>query len=196
MMAAFSVDVRHGLARLQADLGLYPKETLAAAVRSLNRTMTTVRKSAADVLKSDYAGVKVAALKARMKLVRATQRNASAAIEFSGKRFALYGNFAMRSQGRWGVKFGKLPWRIETITGEQVSPEMLARAFRNRSRRGGRATVFARLSPARASFEVLVAPGLARALVEREVGEALVRIGRARFDVVFEQEAKFRLSKR
>jgi hypothetical protein len=195
-MAGFTVDVRHDLAKLQADLGLYAKETMAAAVRALNRTMGTVRKEAAHELASDYAGIKIGALKARMKLLRATQKSARAAVEFSGRRFPLYGNFAMHASGRWGVKFGRLPWRIETISGDTVTPEMLARAFRNRARASGRASVFARHTAARLSFEVLVAPGLARALEERAIGDALIRVGHARFSVVFEQEAKFRLSKR
>lgn len=195
-MAGFSVDIRHDLARLEADLGLYPKETMAAAVRALNRTMTTVRKSGADTMRPDYAGVKIASLKARMKLERASGHRPSAAIEFSGRRFQLYGNFGMRPDGRFGVRFGKLPWRIETISGEAVSAEMLARAFRNRVRRTGRATVFSRHTAARESFEILLAPGLARALTELRLGDALVRVGHDRFTVVFEQEAKFRLSKR
>lgn len=190
-----SIDIRHDLGRLSANLGLYANERMAAAVRSQNRTMTTVRKEAAGKLSDEYAGVKVATLKGRMKLQRSTRSQPSAAIVFSGKRFALYGNFSMRAFGRWGVRFSKLPWRIETISGEPVSPEMLARMFRNRGR-GGRATVFARHTAVRTSQEVLVAPGLARALTEKHIGEGLARRARERFAMVFLQEANFRLTKR
>jgi len=190
-----SIDVRHTLDRLEANLGMLAKERLQAAVRAMNRTMTTVRKEAATDLRKEYPGVKIALLKARMKLKRASQQIPTAAVVFSGKRFALYGNFGMRAFGKWGVGFGKLPWRIETISGETVPPEMLARAFRNR-RSGGRATVFSRHTKVRTSQEVLVAPGIARALTEKHIGNSLTRVARKRFAIVFLQEMNFRLSKR
>jgi len=191
-----AIDIRHTLNSLSADLGLFPKEHMAAAVRALNRTMTTVRAASARTLQKEYPGVKIADLKKRLKFRRATSKQMSAAIDFSGRRIALFGNFGMRAVGKWGVRFSKLPWRIEGIgTGDPVTPEILARAFRQRGR-GGRASVMARWSKYRQSHEILVAPGVARALAERGIGDALVRLGRTRFAVVFVQEAKFRLSKR
>jgi hypothetical protein len=79
-----------------------------------------------------------------MQIVRATRNEPRAALVFTAGRFSLYGNFGMRPDGRWGVRFSKLPWRLETVTGEPVSAAMLARAFRQRTRRGGRAWVFSR----------------------------------------------------
>lgn len=190
-----SVDVRHTLESFRVRLMLYPNERLQAAVRAMNRTITTVRADASRQLRDAYPGVKVSDLKRRMPLKRATRSRMEAAIVFSGRRIALYGNFNMRAFGKWGVRFSKLPWRIETVSGEPVSPEMLARAFRNRAR-GGRATVFSRHSKVRTSQEVLVAPGIARALTERRIADALMRVARGRFAVVFEQEMKFRLGKR
>jgi hypothetical protein len=192
----YRVDVRHDLARLELNLGLYADERLRAAVRAANRTMTTARADAARRLKEDYAGLKISQLKARLKLQRATASRPVAAITFSGRRFALYGNFGMRAAGQWGVGFRGLPWRLETVSGEEVTPEMLRRAFRQRSRRSGRADVFSRLGPKRASFELVLAPGLARAFSERKVGEATVRAIETRFPVVFRQEARFRISRR
>ncbi len=191
-----AIDVRHDLKRLSADLALLPKETMAAAVRALNRTMITVRAEAARTLRVELPRVKVSALKARIKLQRASRERPVAALTFSGRRFALYGNFGMRTLSGFGVRFSKLPWRIETISGDTVTPEMLARAFRQRSRRGGRASVFARHTKVRESFEILVAPGVARAFAERGIGDALVQVTRDRFAIVFQQEAKFTLSKR
>jgi hypothetical protein len=190
-----TINVKHDLAELSARLGLMQQERMAAAVRAANRTMTTVRKRAADDLKKEYPGLRVSQLKARMKLTRATRQTPVAAVTFSGRRIALFGNFGMRSVGRWGARFSKLPWRLETISGEPVTQEMLARAFRQRGP-GGRASVFARHTKVRTSHEVLLAPGVARALVEQKIGDALVRFARDRFSVVFVQEAKFRLSKR
>ena len=190
-----AIDVRHTLGKLSAELGLYPKEHKAAAVRALNRTMTTVRAESARSLQKEYPGVKVAALKKRLRFRRANQKDMRAAIDFSGRRIVLFGNFGMRAVGKWGVRFSKLPWRIEGVSGDVVTPEILARAFRQRGT-GGRANVMSRWTKYRQSAEILLAPGVARALAERGIGEALVRLGRTRFAVVFEQEAKFRLSKR
>src|SRR3954469_24245087 len=194
-MSGISLDIRHDMNGLSVRYGLMRRDRVAATVRALNRTISTVRKDSARRLQVEYVGLKIAAIKRRVRLLRATQRNPVAALVFSGKRIPLYGNFGMRGVARWGVQFRGLPWRIETVTGEQVTPDMLQRAFRQRSSRTGRADVFARHTAARASFELLLAPGLARAVVERKIGDALVRLARERFSVVFEQEAQFRLSK-
>lgn len=190
------IDIRHDLARVQAKLGLMERELMPAAVTAMNRTTTTVRAEASKELRRDYPGVKASALKARMKRVLAKRSAPTAAVVFSGGRFSLYGNFGMRSFDRWGVRFSKLPWRVETLEGEAVGPERLARAFRNRLRRGGRAVVFSRETKHRLSHEMLLAPGIARAVVERKIGTALVRIGRARFAEAFGQAVRFVLSKR
>ncbi len=190
-----AIDIRHSLGKLSAELGLYPKEHKAAAVRALNRTMTAVRAEAARALQKEYAGVKIATLKKRLRFRRASQKEMRAAIDFSGRRIVLFGNFGMRAVGKWGVRFGKVPWRIEGVSGDPVTPAILARAFRQRGT-GGRANVMSRWTKFRQSAEILLAPGVARALAERGIGNALVRLSRSRFSVVFEQEAKFRLSKR
>lgn len=192
----YRIDVRHDLARVELNLGLYAAERQKAAIRAANRTMTTARADAARRTQSEYPGLKIRQIKARLKLQRATNSTPVAAITFSGKRIPLFGNFGMRGIGQWGVGFRGLPWRLETVTGEEVTAEMLQRAFRQRSRRTGRADVFSRLGPRRESFELVLAPGLARAFTERNIGEATQRAIRTRFPVVFRQEARFRLSRR
>ncbi len=189
------IELKHTLADLEVRLGLLPKEREQAAVRAINRTMTTVRAESARALQREYPGVKIADLKRRLRFKRATRAEPNAYLDFSGRRIALYGNFGMRAFGKWGVRFTKLPWRLEGVGGDPVSTEILARAFRNRGR-GGRATVFARWTKVRQSQEVLVAPGPARAFAERGIGEAMTRFARQRFATVFIQEARFRLSKR
>lgn len=192
----YRIDARHDIARIELNLGLYAAERQKAAVRAANRTMTTARADAARRIQGDYAGLRIRQIKARLKLQRATGSTPVAAITFSGKRIPLYGNFGMRQAGKWGVGFRGLPWRLETVSGEEVTPEMLRRAFRQRSRRTGRADVFSRLGARRDSFELVLAPGLARAFTERNVGAATQRAIRTRFPVVFRQEARFRLSRR
>jgi hypothetical protein len=73
---------------------------------------------------------------------------------------------------------------------------MLARAFRQRTRRGGRAYVFSRETQARLSFEILFAPGLARAVAERPVGDQLPARALEIFSADFEREAHYRIWKR
>jgi hypothetical protein len=110
------------------------EEQSKAAVRALNRTMTTARAESARAMQDEYPGIKIGTLKARIKIERARQDEPRAALVFSPGRIQLYGNFGMRALGRWGVRFSRLPWRLETVSGEPVTPEMLARAFRQRSR--------------------------------------------------------------
>lgn len=185
------INARHDLGRLEAELRLYPQELLAAALRAFNRTFTTMRAEGARAMRPEYPGVKAGAIKARMKLQRATRTNPRGFVEFGSGRFSLHEKFGMRAAGRWGVKFRRLPWRLETASGEPVTQEMLERAFRNRGPHGN-ALVMSRHTKIRTSHEVIVAPGLAAAFRERGIGVDLVKIGHQRFRVVFQQEARYR----
>lgn len=190
------LDIRENIKAIQRKYGLLPEELARAIPRSINRTMPAVRKAGSDELRRDYAGIKVKALQARMKMQLANARTLRAEITVDGQRFNLYGNFGMQAFGQFGVRFKRLPWRIETISGDPVPPAMLARAFRNRLRRGGRPTVFSRHTKHRLSFEILVVPGLAKAYQARRLDVKLTRVARERFPEVFLREARFLLSKR
>jgi hypothetical protein len=169
-----SLDIKHDLDKVSAEYGLMAEEQSKAAVRALNRTMVTARAESARGMQDEYPGHQDRhAQGAHQDRARPAGLEPRAALVFSPGRIQLYGNFGMRALGRWGVRFSRLPWRLETVSGEPVTPEMLARAFRQRSRSGGRAYVFARHTPARQSFEVLLAPGVARAFAERKVGDEL-----------------------
>lgn len=188
-----AIDVRH-IGRY--DPMVAHRARLEAAPRAINRALTSGRAAAVRLLQAEYGGLRAAQLRPRVKINKATRAMPRGSLVFSGRRIQLYGNFGMRAVGNWGVRFRKLPWRLETIDGDAVTPEMLARAFRQRSRRGGRASVFARHTRHRESFEVLVAPGVARALTERRLEPKIRQVLRSRYAVVFEQEMKFRLTKR
>jgi len=183
------------LDQLAARLDEYPRQRNLAASRALNRAMSAARKQSSTWLRGIYPGIKVAQLKARMGMKLSTSSTLTAVLTFSGKRFALYGNFGMHSFGQFGVSFSGLPWRIETVSGEVVTPEMLQRAFRNRSTRSGKPLVFSRHTKVRTSQEVLVAPGLARAVDERGLKKPILQLARDRFGVVLQQEVTYRLSK-
>jgi hypothetical protein len=194
-VSASWLTIGDSLDQLAARLDEYPKERNAAASRALNRAISGTRKQASTWLRAEYPGIKVAQLKARMTMKLATRGNLTAELSFSGKRFALYDNFGMVAFDKFGVAFGKLPWRIETVSGEAVSSDMLHRAFRNRSRRSGKPLVFSRHTKVRTSQEVLVAPGLARAVNERGLKRQILQLARDRFGTVLKQEVTYRLSK-
>lgn len=194
---ALKIPVSHNVQEIIETLRLTAREAASANARASNRTATGARADAARGLAKQYGGaLKIGTIKGRIRLKRATRRDPVAVLTFSGRRFALFGNFGMRTVGKWGVRFRRLPWRVETISGESVSAEMLARAFRQRVRSSGRASVFARRTKARASAEILVAPGVARAVAERNIGAALKRAIGTRFPAAFRQEANFLLGKR
>lgn len=189
-------DVKHTLRRLEAGLSEYPSQIMAAAVRSLNRTIFTVRKEAASAMARDLPGLKVGTIKRQMKLLRATRSTPTAILQFSEKRFRLFGNFVNR-QTKTGVPLRRVPWRIENLEGEAIPAEALRHAFIQRSRVGGGVNVWLRTSLVGKRYPItaLLAPSLSSAFAQRGIGARLIASGRSRFAVVFDQEATFRLGK-
>lgn len=190
------ISVSHNAKAVRVELKLTGEEIGRASLRALNRTATTARAESARDLHKEYGSLKIGEIKSRIRMERATRNKPVAVLTYSGKRFAVYGRFGMRAVGRWGVRFSKLPWEVETIGGDKVSPERLARAFRQRSSKTGRADVFSRATKARDSLEVLVAPGLARTFAERSIAANLKRVVETRFPEVLRQEANFLLTRR
>lgn len=180
--------------RVAAYLNDLPQARLKAAVRAANRAMTSVRAASARRLQQEYPGVKIAELKKRLAFKRASAADPVAWVQFSGRRMSMYGRFGMRAyrgrRGQFGVRFTRLPWRVEGVSGDAATREILDRAFRQRGN-GGRAIVMARWTKLRQSAEVLVAPGPARAFGERGVGEEMLALARARFSIEFEREQRF-----
>lgn len=189
-----AIDVRHSLKRLEKSLNQYAAEQMAAHVRASNRAMTTVRKEGATEMRAVLPGLKVGTIKRQMKQDRATRLSPAAVLTFTANRFRLFAGFGAR-QTASGVRISGAPWRIETADGQTVSPAQLSQAFIQRSRASGSPFVFLRAGAARYPITSLLAPSLATAFAERGIGAGLVRIGRARYAVVLEQERKFRLSK-
>lgn len=190
------LDISSNIAELQRKYDLLPEELAKAIPRSINRAMIAVRRESTNTLRPLYPGIKVGALNRRIQGAAAKAGVPRASLTFLSGRFNLYGNFGMQTFGKFGVRFRKLPWRIQTLSGDEISPEMLARTFRNRLRAGGRATVFSRWNRHRESAEILVAPGLDVAYVDRRVDARLAAVARKRFPEVFIQQARFLLSRR
>lgn len=192
------VEVKSTLNALTARLDLLPKERMAAAVRALNRTITTVRAESARALQKDYPGLKSAALKKRLRFTKATRTSLVARLTFRSGRFSIFHNWPGVRQTNAGVRLSRMPWAIETWDGTRVSPEVLRRAFiRRPAGNRGQENVYIRVGNVpRYPIQGLVAPSVASAFAERRIGEQMARLARTRFAVVFQQEAKFRLSKR
>ena len=194
-----TLDIRHDMNRLVADLGLMKAEILPAAVSALNKTLTTVRAQAARALRDEYPGFKASVLKRQMRFKRASRLEPRAVLTFSNKRLRLFGNKRLSLvQTRYGtgVRLGKLPFRLETADGSAIDPADLRRAFVQRSRASRVPNVWLRKGKALLPIDVVLAPSLSSAVVEKRIGEALLRVARTRFAVVFAQEGRFRLAKR
>lgn len=182
----------------------------AATARALNKTMVSVRADAARQMKAIYSGLKIGRIKKNITLRRATKSRQTAILVFSGKTFDYFRNWpisksvnatgvrvGLRGVSRRGkVNLGRLPWAIQTVTGDPVQPSELRRAFINRSTRTKAPHVFWRLGRTREPISVLVIPGLGRAFVERQVGASLKRIASVRFPVVLAQELNAELRKK
>lgn len=188
-----TVDIRHDLAGLQARLGLLAQERMQAAVRAINRTMTTVRADASRRLRPHYAGLPAARVKRHMRFTRATRGVPAATLTFSAARIRVV-QWHVR-QGAAGLT-GRLPYRLETGEGEPVTAAMLRHGFLRTAKSSGRFNAWLRAGKQRYPIVTIVAPSLASAVVELHILDPLARVARERFGVVFAQEAKFRLSKR
>jgi hypothetical protein len=186
--------VSHETGKFWQRIRIHREERMPAAAIAQNRAMASARAQAARLMQPEYGGLKVSELKKRMRLKRASRVNPEASITFSGRRIAVYDRFGMRARGRFGVRFGRLPWRMETIGGEPVGSDMLARAFRQRGSHG-RAAVLTRLGKARYPITVLVAPGVARALDERGLLEPVRLKMQRSFDSTFAHEMERRLAR-
>jgi hypothetical protein len=188
-----SIDVRPTFGKYSQRLEVHKRDRIKAAVTAINRAAVSARAHAARELRDEYGGaLKVSTIKARMKIKRASLSLPIGDLKFSGRRISLYGNFGMRGIGRWGVRFTRLPWKVETIGGEEVSPDMLQRAFRQRGAR--RAAVFARRGQTRYPISILVAPGIARALEQGTNKDKVVDRMRERYNEMFEYEMLRRLA--
>jgi hypothetical protein len=120
-----AMDIRSDISGAQEKLRLHQQAVMTAAVRSMNRTSVTVRKDASNGLQEFYPGMKVSALKARLKMTKATRNKPEARLDPTKGRIPMMGNFGMTRRGRFGVYFSKLPWRMETPDGEIISAGLL-----------------------------------------------------------------------
>ena len=192
---AITGTVRHDLAGLEARLRLYPQELLAADVRAKNRTASSTRTEAVRRLRPLLRGLKAGAIRRQIKLKRASRAAPRAVLEFSAKRFRLFGNYNAR-QTKSGVRITGLPWRMEALDGDLIPVQALAHAFIQRARATGVPNVWLRVGTKRYPITAIVASSLATAFRNADLGAALVTFSRARHRAVLGQEMRYRLSRR
>src|SRR5262245_54828359 len=116
--------ITHDLPSLERRLDLYPKELLQADVRARNRSMVSAKADAAKRMSPDLGGIKVGTIKFQIKQKSATQAAPLASLEFSNKRFRLFGNFNLKllnSKYGTGVRLGRMPYRLEFADGTAVT---------------------------------------------------------------------------
>jgi hypothetical protein len=190
-----ALDIRADMQGALDKLALHKRSIEAAASSAINRTLTTVRQAAMPDLRTLYPGLKVGALKGRAKLVKATRAKLTGRVIFRGSRIPMLGNFGMKRIGRFGVRWTSLPWKVETISGETVGQEWLQRAFVNKLKRGDRNAILVRVGNKRLPITVLVAPGLAEAVVARGILSAMNSKGSQVFRTNFARELAFRVKK-
>jgi len=192
------VQVRHNLDRIIQDLTQYPAEFMAAGVRAKNKSAVSAVAAAARDIQRELAGVKIGTLKRQLIIKRATAQNDTASIEFSAKRFRIFGNIPITTfKTRWGttgIRISKVPFRLELADGTSISAEQFRRMFVQRSRTG-KVNVWTRIGAKSLPIQAVVAPSLAHVFRERGVGTRTLNFWLDRFQVVLEQEMKFRLGR-
>jgi hypothetical protein len=143
-------------------------------------------------MRDDYPGLRSGAIRGQIKLERATADNPRGVVAFSNKRFRLYGNWVRTQTKRSGVRASRLPYRIETLDGETVPPQILRHAFIQRPKDGGAINVWIRIGTKRYPITALLGPSLSSTLVERHIKQSAVAVGHQRFRIALAQEARFR----
>lgn len=185
--------VSHTLARLEAAVLLHPKELLAANVRAKNRAVASVRTEAVRLLRPLFPGLKAGSIRRQLKITWAKAKDPRAILEFSAKRFRLFGNFNARQTKR-GVRAPNV-WRLETLDGVVVPAQILAHAFIQRGRASGVPHVGVRMNTRRYPITTLQGSSLATTFRSRYLGDILLNFGRRRFRIVLDQEMRYRIAK-
>lgn len=195
---AIEVKFRHNLARLIQDLTQYPGELMAASARAKNKSAVSAVAAAARDVQHELVGLKIGAIKRQMVIKKATITNNTASIVFTSKRFRVFGSIpitTVKTKQGTGVRIPRLPFRLELADGSSITAEQFRRMFVQRAR-SGKVNVWTRVGAKSRPIEAVVAPSLAHVFRERGVGARTLNYWRDRFQVVLEQEMKFRLGGR
>ncbi len=185
------LDIRENIDAATVGLTAIPeKATKPATVRALNRTITSVRAEAARQMRKDYGTLPIRILKALMRFTRANIATLTASLTFSNKRIPLIRWNAVQTSR--GVRV-KGPKRMETWSGQIITPEMLRSAFIQTARGNAGRNVFIRLGKERYPIEGIVSASLASTYVEGKISAALNSAARLKFQENFVRELRFAL---
>lgn len=192
------VDVRHTLRGLSVELGLYPREQMAATVRSLNKTLTTVRAEAARKI-SDAYRIKVGEAKKGLRIENASRTHLKGAVVASGRPIPLIAFSARQTKrgvtvivtGRKSISHAFIATmrsghRGVFVRTRSTKPLVFRHGKGSRIRRTGQDL----------PISELLSISIPAAFVQRKVSDSLISVAQRRFAEVFAQEARFRLSKR
>lgn len=176
------IDVRHNLGNVELFYKTLSGNVKSKAlVRTLNRTATTVRAEASRQIRERY-NLKSASAKERILVRNATAETLKAVIAASGRPIPI-AEFSARQSSR-GARF-------TIIKGK---PQTLAHAFVATMRSGHRG-VYQRRGSKRLPIAEKYTIGVPQMFTQRKILAALVTVAEERFPRVFEQEARYYLSK-
>jgi hypothetical protein len=181
-------DVKQTVLRLQARAG---REIALSTSRALNKTAITVRAEASKKIRERY-NLKARVIKAQMKIYKASPRRLFAQIIATGRRIPL-------------IEFGATavnPWNIAGRPHRRGGGGVRARVLRARTLyRGafiatmpsGHRGVFTRGENPRLPIRQLVGISVPKAMAERAINAALIRLAKDRFRTEFERDLRFRM---
>lgn len=190
------IDVRHNCEAVIAELNDYgAKVRDQATVRSLNRTLTTVRAEAARAVQPDI-GLPMMQVRRQIIFRRATKATLMAALKFSNRRLRLtrYGARQLAN----GVQLRGPKYLIAKPTWGAAEYEMTLAELRNAfivaSRRNNPANalnVWLREGKERYPLILLLAPSLSDVVLKSSIDKAMVAVAQRRFAEVIAQELRF-----
>lgn len=200
-MAVPKIDVRSNAGAVIAELQSYGKNVKEGAlVRSLNRTLTTVRAESSRALQP-VVGLPAAQVKKQLRFRRATRMTLTAGLTFSKTRIRLtrYGAKQMAdgvhvkgpqyviAQPTWGAA----PYEI---TLEQLRHAFIVASRGNNP--GNALNAWIRAGRERYPIILLLAPSLSDVAVKNAIADAMVGVAQKRFAEVIQQELRFVVLKR
>ena len=195
-----NVSVNSNLSLQAARLsGIQAKVKDVAVSRALNGTATTVRAAASRLIRDELGGaLKVGEIRKALRITRATRNELRAVVAALGRKRIPLSSFKPRETAsgvtvRIGSRSVNIPGAFVTKSGavRLRTPNWRSVLYENAVRRRQRITRGGLDYP----IAQLFAPGVPAAFLLPRILDTQRRIAVARFDVLFERELKFALSR-
>jgi hypothetical protein len=185
-----TVSVRGDISRALRKLDVTREQARKAIPRALNKTATTARAEAAREIRSAGYGLKIAAIKKSIRIIRATGSQLRAIVRASGKPIPLI-EYAAR-QTRAGVTVNVLRGR-KLIKGVFIAtmPSGHRGVVRRKGLTSKRVIRKGRVAYSGLPIQELFGPSVPAAFANSVVQAALISAIRKRFPEVLRQELRF-----